>query len=42
MDGHRQDPIDGTSFAYTFDSPTAPEQKKTQYFDIMGSRGIYQ
>ena len=41
VDGHKQDPIDGTSFAYTFDSATAPEQKKTQYFDIMGSRGIY-
>jgi len=41
VDGHQQDPIDGTSFVYTFDSATAPEQKKTQYFDIMGSRGIY-
>ena len=41
VDGHEQDPIDGVSFAYTFDSATAPEQKKTQYFDIMGSRGIY-
>ena len=41
VDGHPQDPIDGTSFVYTFDSATAPERKKTQYFDIMGSRGIY-
>ena len=41
VDGHEQDPIDGTSFAYTFDSATAPERKQTQYFDIMGSRGIY-
>ncbi len=41
VDGHEQDPIDGTSFAYTFDSATAPERKTTQYFDIMGSRGIY-
>jgi arylsulfatase len=41
VDGHKQDPIDGTSFTYTFDSAAAPEQKKTQYFDIMGSRGIY-
>jgi len=24
VDGHEQDPIDGTSFAYTFDSATAP------------------
>jgi len=41
VDGFQQDPIDGVSFAYTFDSATAPERKKTQYFDIMGSRGIY-
>jgi len=41
VDGFKQDPIDGTSFAYTFDSADAPERKKTQYFDIMGSRGIY-
>ena len=41
VDGHEQDPIDGVSFAYTFDSPDAPERKSTQYFDIMGSRGIY-
>ena len=41
VDGHAQDPIDGVSFAYTFDAPDAPERKQTQYFDIMGSRGIY-
>ncbi|TWU27970.1 arylsulfatase [Novipirellula artificiosorum] len=41
VDGHEQDPIDGVSFAYTFDSPDAAEQKTSQYFDIMGSRGIY-
>jgi len=41
VDGFEQDPIDGVSFAYTFDSATAPGRKKTQYFDIMGSRGIY-
>jgi arylsulfatase len=41
VDGHEQDPIDGVSFAYTFDSAAAPERKKTQYFEIMGSRGIY-
>ena len=41
VDGHAQDPIDGTSFAYTFDSATGPERKTTQYFEIMGSRGIY-
>ncbi len=41
VDGFEQDPIDGVSFAYTFDSPNAPERKKTQYFECMGSRGIY-
>jgi len=41
VNGHEQDPIDGVSFAYTFDAADAPEQKKTQYFEIMGSRGIY-
>jgi arylsulfatase len=41
VDGFEQDPIDGVSFAYTFDSPEAPERKETQYFEIMGSRGIY-
>ena len=41
VDGHKQDPMDGVSFAYTFDSPEAPEQKKTQYFECLGSRGIY-
>jgi arylsulfatase len=41
VDGHEQDPLDGVSFAYTFDSADAPERKQTQYFEIMGSRGIY-
>jgi len=41
VDGHPQDPIDGVSFAYTFDDPDAPERKQTQYFEIMGSRGLY-
>jgi len=39
--GHKQDPMDGISMVYTFDNPTAPGRKKTQYFDIMGSRGVY-
>ena len=41
VDGFKQDPIDGVSFAYTFDAPTAPERKETQYFECLGSRGIY-
>ncbi len=41
VDGQKQDPIDGVSFAYTLDAPNAPERKKTQYFEGLGSRGIY-
>jgi arylsulfatase len=41
VDGIEQDPIDGVSFAYTLDDPTAKGRLLTQYFEIMGSRGIY-
>jgi arylsulfatase len=41
VDGVPQDPIDGTSFAYTFDDAAAPGRLHTQYFEIMGSRAIY-
>ena len=41
VNGHEQDPMDGVSFASTFNNPDALEVKKTQYFEIMGSRGIY-
>jgi len=39
--GYPQDPMDGVSFAYTFDNPNAETRKQTQYFEILGSRGIY-
>ncbi|HET6755684.1 MAG TPA: hypothetical protein VFH23_17230 [Jiangellaceae bacterium] len=41
VNGIPQDPIDGTSFAYTFDDPDADGRLLTQYFEIMGSRAIY-
>jgi arylsulfatase len=41
VNGVPQDPIDGVSFAYTFDDPKAKGQLLTQYFEIMGSRAIY-
>jgi arylsulfatase len=41
VDGFEQDPIDGTSLVYTFDSATAPTRKRTQYFENNGSRAIY-
>jgi arylsulfatase A-like enzyme len=41
VSGVQQDPIDGVSFAYTFDDPKADGRLLTQYFEIMGSRAIY-
>jgi arylsulfatase A-like enzyme len=42
VDGFKQDPIDGTSLAYTFKEAQAPTRKHVQYFDNNGSRAIYQ
>jgi arylsulfatase len=41
VDGVDQEPMDGTSFAYTFDAPAAEEQHTVQYFEMYGSRAIY-
>jgi arylsulfatase A-like enzyme len=41
-DGVAQDSLDGVSMAYTFDSAGAEGQKSIQYFEILGSRGVYQ
>jgi len=41
VDGFTQDPIDGISMKYSFKDAKAPGQRHTQFFDIMGSRGIY-
>ncbi|CRI67782.1 Sulfatase [Thiocapsa sp. KS1] len=41
VDGFAQDPIDGTSLAYTFAEAEAPGRKPIQYFDNNGSRGLY-
>ncbi|MGB8143937.1 MAG: sulfatase-like hydrolase/transferase [Chromatiaceae bacterium] len=42
VDGFAQDPIDGTSLAYSFADAKAPGRKHTQYFDNNGSRGLFQ
>ena len=39
--GVAQDPMDGVSFVNTFDNAGAESERTTQYFEIMGSRGIY-
>ncbi len=39
--GVTQHPIEGVSMRPTFDDADAPETRDTQYFEIMGNRGIY-
>ena len=39
--GVPQDPIDGVSLAYSFNDPKAEGRLLTQYFEILGCRGIY-
>jgi arylsulfatase len=41
VDGIAQEPMDGTSFAYTLDDAGAAEQHTVQYFEMYGSRAIY-
>jgi len=43
VDGIKQKPIEGTSFAYTFDAENAkaPSRHKTQYFEMMGQWALY-
>ena len=44
VNGIAQKPIEGVSMAYTFDkaNANAPSTRKTQYFEMIGNRGIYQ
>ncbi|MGR9475968.1 arylsulfatase [Rhizobium leguminosarum] len=43
VDGVKQKPIEGVSMAYTWDkaNATAPSKRTTQYFELIGNRGIY-
>ena len=43
VDGIKQAPIEGTSFAYTFDekNANAPSKHTTQYFEMMGQYALY-
>jgi arylsulfatase len=41
VNGVPQKPIEGTSMLYAFDDAKAPEQRKTQYFEMFGNRAIY-
>ena len=39
--GVQQVPLEGTSMAYSFDAPAAPDRRETQYFEMFVNRGIY-
>jgi arylsulfatase len=39
--GEAQLPIHGTSLAYTFAEANAPTHKRTQYFELLGDRGLW-
>jgi arylsulfatase A-like enzyme len=41
VNGFEQDPIEGVSMRYALDDAKAEGRRKTQFFDIMASRGIY-
>jgi hypothetical protein len=43
INGIKQRPMDGTSMVYTWDkaNANAPSKRKTQYFEMLGNRAIY-
>ena len=41
VDGVAQQRVEGTSMRYSFDDPDAEERRPTQYFEMVGNRGIY-
>jgi arylsulfatase A-like enzyme/uncharacterized membrane protein len=41
VDGIGQEPMDGTSFVYSFDDADAADRHTVQYFEVLGARAIY-
>ncbi|MGD9891091.1 MAG: sulfatase-like hydrolase/transferase [Dehalococcoidia bacterium] len=41
LNGVAQQPIEGVSMRSSFDAPDAPTVKETQYFEMLGHRGIW-
>ncbi|HVX20542.1 MAG TPA: arylsulfatase [Acidimicrobiales bacterium] len=39
--GHTQSRFDGVSMRYSFDHPSAPSERRTQFYSMLGSRGIW-
>ena len=42
VSGIEQDPIEGTSLAYSFNNARVAEKHDVQYFEMFGNRAIYQ
>jgi hypothetical protein len=41
VDGYEQTPLPGVSMRYSFDDADAPTRKQTQYYEMLGTRGIW-
>ena len=41
VNGVPQQPIEGVSMRYSFDDAEAADRRRTQYFEMVGNRGIY-
>jgi arylsulfatase len=41
LNGVPQKPIEGVSMAYSFDDPKIASKRRTQYFEMLGNRAIY-
>jgi hypothetical protein len=41
VNGYEQSPLSGVSMRYSFDDADAPTRKETQYYEMVGNRGIW-
>ena len=41
IDGQKQSPLAGVSMRYSFDNASTPTRKETQYYEMVGTRGIW-
>ena len=41
INGVRQSPLEGVSFAYSFAAPEEPTRREAQYFELLGRRAIW-
>ena len=42
VNGYTQKPVEGTSLAYSLNAPETPTKKTSQYYEMIGSRAIWQ